>query len=43
VAALLGAAAVVLRKRSKAQQAERELWTEATGPAGPSGTAPDLR
>jgi hypothetical protein len=34
--ALLGAAAVVLRRRSKAQQAERDLWTEAT-------TAPDLR
>jgi hypothetical protein len=34
--ALLGAAAVVLRRRSKAQQAERDLWTEATA-------APDLR
>jgi hypothetical protein len=36
VMALLGAAAVLVRKRSKAQQAERNLWTEAT-------TAPDLR
>lgn len=36
LAALLGAAAVLVKKRSKAQQAERELWTEAT-------EAPDLR
>ncbi len=34
--ALLGTVAVLLRRRSKAQQAESELWTEAT-------TAPDLR
>ena len=34
--ALVGAAAVVFKKRSKAQQAERELWTEAT-------SKPDLR
>ena len=37
LAALVGAAAVVLRRRSKAQQAERELWNEATA------TPPDLR
>jgi hypothetical protein len=36
LAVLLGAATVVLRKRRKAQQAERDLWTEAT-------SAPDLR
>ena len=30
--ALLGAAAVLVKRRSKAQNAERELWTEATTP-----------
>ncbi len=36
LAALLGALAVVLRRRSRAGQAEKDLWTEATA-------APDLR
>jgi hypothetical protein len=34
--ALLGAVTVLLRRKSKAGQAEKDLWTEAT-------TAPDLR
>ena len=34
--ALLGALTVLLRRRSRAGQAERDLWTEAT-------TTPDLR
>ena len=34
--ALLGAVTVLLRRRSRAGQAERDLWTEATAP-------PDLR
>ncbi len=33
---LLGAGAVALTRRRKAQRAERDLWNEAT-------TAPDLR
>lgn len=36
LAAVLGAVTVLLRRRSKAQQAERELWHEASA-------APDLR
>lgn len=36
LAALLGVLAVVLRRRSRAGQAEKDLWTEAT-------SAPDLR
>lgn len=36
LAALLGALAVVLRRRSRAGRAEKDLWTEATA-------APDLR
>jgi hypothetical protein len=36
---LLGAAAVLLRKRGKARRAERDLWTEAAKEA----PAPDLR
>ena len=36
--ALLGAAAVLFKRRSKARQAERDLWTEASQEA-----APDLR
>ncbi|MCW2598663.1 MAG: hypothetical protein JWM02_492 [Frankiales bacterium] len=35
---LLGVAAFSFRKRSKARQAERDLWTEAS-----KGAAPDLR
>ena len=38
--AVLGVAAVLLNKRRKAQQAERELWTEASWGAA---AAPDLR
>jgi len=34
--AVLGAVAVLLRRRVRAGQAEKDLWTEAT-------TAPDLR
>ena len=34
--ALLGVVAAVLRRRSRAGQAEKDLWTEATA-------APDLR
>ena len=30
--ALLGAAAVLLRRKSRAGQAEKDLWTEATAP-----------
>jgi hypothetical protein len=37
--ALLGAAALLWGKRSKAQRAERNLWTEAAERPG----APDLR
>ena len=33
---LLGAAGALLKRRSRAKQAERELWNEATAP-------PDLR
>jgi hypothetical protein len=36
LAALLGAVAVLLRRRGKSQRAERDLWNEAT-------TTPDLR
>ncbi len=36
--ALLGAAALLLKRRSKAQRAERDLWTEAS-----QGGTPDLR
>jgi hypothetical protein len=36
LAALLGVLSVVLRRRSKAGQADKDVWTEAT-------TAPDLR
>jgi len=36
IAAVLAAAAVLFKRRGKAQQAERDLWTEATD-------APDLR
>ncbi len=36
LAAVLGAVALFLTRRGKAQQAERDLWTEAT-------SAPDLR
>ncbi|MGB8650181.1 MAG: DLW-39 family protein [Mycobacteriales bacterium] len=36
LAALLGAATVLMRRRGRAQKAERELWTEAA-------KAPDLR
>ena len=34
--ALLGAAALVLRQKSRAGRAEKDLWTEAT-------SSPDLR
>ena len=30
--ALLGAAAVLLRRKSRSGQAEKDLWTEATAP-----------
>jgi hypothetical protein len=36
LAALLGAVALAVTRRSKARRAEHDLWTEAT-------TAPDLR
>ena len=36
LAVLLGVAAAVAHRRSRAQRDERQLWTEAT-------TAPDLR
>jgi len=36
LAALLGLAALVLRRKSRAGQAEKDLWTEATA-------QPDLR
>lgn len=36
LAALLGVLAVLLRRRARAGQAEKDLWTEATAP-------PDLR
>ncbi len=37
--ALIGAVVALLSKRSKAQRAERDLWTEAADRPG----APDLR
>lgn len=38
--AVLGVVAVLLKKRSKAQRAERDMWTEASWGAT---AAPDLR
>ena len=44
LAALLGVAALLVRKRSAAQRSERDLWTEATDlPGEARAGAPDLR